>query len=730
MRTPIAGFLAFVMLWAPLRAQQQAQPPKETASPAPTISTGSLALNNASLTDVIDQLCRVLKINYILDPAVKGSVTVNTYGETRQIDARSLLDTVLRINGAVMVETGDIYRIVPIGSASRLPMPLQSGDRIAEDDQAVLYMLFLKYASVAEVSKLIEPFIGEGAKTIAYPPANLLFLLDSRRNIRRTMEIINLFDNDNLARQRVRLFEVKNGSPTDIAAELEEVLKSVSLTDKTLVRFLPIDRINTIVAIAPNPGAFEEVEKWLKKLDTEVKATAGAIDNFVYRVKYSRADILAGVIMSLYAGMMFPGFGGMGMMGMMGMGGFGMGGFGMGGMGGGFGFPGMGGGGGGGGFGYPMGGPGALQNYMPQYGYGFPGAGQAGYFPGAIGFGAGMGTGVPTTGQRRPGSATGGAAGGTGTDQTGSYLGNQGLGPGGFPRIPHIIPNPIDNTLFIQGTPQEYQQILKLLREVDIPPRQVLIEAKIYEVSLTGAFASGVSAFLQQQKTPRGDRQFLASTAGGATQMSVGWLVGASRELLGFLSLAENATRARVISAPSVIATDSIAASINVGVEVPTLTAQAVSPVQSGGNSLFANSVQSRQTGVSMSITARVNPSGVVTLIINQEVSAPQAPQAGQIQSPSFSRRSVNTQVTMQDGDTVAIGGIINETNASSSAGIPVLHKLPVIGSAFGSRSYSKERTEMIIFMTPRVIYDTNQLTEASDELKGRLKRLSKYVQE
>jgi general secretion pathway protein D len=376
-------------------------------------------------------------------------------------------------------------------------------------------------------------------------------------------------------------------------------------------------------------------------------------------------------------------------------------------------------------YGGGFGGPGSFGNYMPQYGSPFTGAGQYGYYPGATGFGAPPPPGAAGGAtQRRATSTVGGGA--AGADQTGAYA-----GPGGqaaIPRIPHIIPNPIDNTLFIQGTPQEYQQILKLLREVDIPPRQVLIDAKVYEVSLTGAFASGVSAAFQSRSNA--DRSILAKTAGGISQLSAGWLVSTSKELLGFLSLAENNTNARVMSAPSVIATDSIAATINVGVEVPTLTASVASPIQSGGNSLFANSIQSRQTGVSLSITARINPSGIVTLVINQEVSAPQAPQAGQIQSPSFSRRSVNTQVTVQDGDTIAIGGIINETNAQSTAGIPVLHRLPVVGHAFGSKSYSKERTELIIFMTPRVIYDTNQMTDASDELKGRLKRLQKYYRE
>ena len=133
---------------------------------------------------------------------------------------------------------------------------------------------------------------------------------------------------------------------------------------------------------------------------------------------------------------------------------------------------------------------------------------------------------------------------------------------------------------------------------------------------------------------------------------------------------------------------------------------------------------------MTLNITARVNPSGVVTLLINQEVSAPQAPDPGGIQSPSFSNRSVNTQVTVQDGDLVAIGGIISETNGSSSSGVPFLHRVPILGYAFGAKASNKERTELLIFITPRVIYDTNQLTEASDELLTNMKRLQRLIRE
>ena len=301
--------------------------------------------------------------------------------------------------------------------------------------------------------------------------------------------------------------------------------------------------------------------------------------------------------------------------------------------------------------------------------------------------------------------------------------------------IPRVIANPLNNTLLIQASPQEYESILKLLKDLDVPPRQVLVEAKIYSIDLTHAFSSSVSALLQQinPKAPA-PRTFLGdfgqAANAAATNLSAATLVGKSRELLAAVQLQESENRAKELSAPAVIATDSIPASINVGGSVPTLTAQAVTGVQQGGNSLFANSVGQQSTGITLSFVARVTPSGIVTLLIDQEVSAPTQTTSSSIQSPSFSTKSIQTQLTIQDGDTIAIGGAISETNTYTTSGIPGLNRIPILGAAFGSRSYNKERQELIIFITPHVIYDTNQMADATDELKGRIKMMRKDIKD
>jgi general secretion pathway protein D len=334
------------------------------------------------------------------------------------------------------------------------------------------------------------------------------------------------------------------------------------------------------------------------------------------------------------------------------------------------------------------------------------------------------------------GVGTAPANGTTGTDLTGQNLGYPQVPGSLVGRVPRVIANPFNNTLLIQATPQEYDNILTLLKDLDIPPRQVLIEARIYSVDLTHAFSSDVSAALQQitgsssASSQSTAHSFLAGLGEGVTNLSGAALVGKSRQLLAAVQLQESESRAKVLSAPSVIATDSIAASINVGTEVPTLSAQAVTGVQSGGNSLFANSISNVNTGVTLNILARVTPTGVVTMVINQQVSDPTPTTTSGIQSPSFDNKSIQTQITVQDGDTIAIGGIISETTTVNSSGIPVLFRIPIIGALFGSRSYSKSRSELIIFITPRVIYDSNQMSDATDELKSRLKTLKKDVKE
>jgi general secretion pathway protein D len=714
--------LALALLLA-VGAGAQAPPPQ------PPVPIGNLSLQNASLVEVINQLARQLKINYILDPAVKGSVVLNTYGSTANLDARSLLDLILRINGAAMIAEGEVYRIVPLKDAPKMPLrPQVNAQNIPEDDQIMLNLVFLKYVTVEELTKVLSEFVGENATMYSYAPSNLLFILDSGRNMRRTMELIQLFDSDSFANQRVRLFEVKNTRPSDLVKDLENVLKAVSLDGKSAtVRFLPVDRINTLIAVAPNPGVFDTIEDWLKKLDIPVKLNLGSgSENHVYRLRYGRAECVAMALSQLYGVGGGSGYGG-GYGGYNGGNGYGggYGGFNGGGQyGGGYGFPNT----------YAATGGGINQNsnygnsnsFNNNFGGlgGCPGMGGGGYQSGG-GYGypvfGGYAAQAPAAAASPAGVATvvgpGGASGAPAPVVPGQTA-------DGKPAV-RVVANPLDNALLIQAAPEQYQGILRILKDLDIPPRQILLEAKIYSVDLTGSFAGGVSA--QFQRVGGSDRGLLGalSSVGGVatTTLQFGALVGKSKELLAFLNLSENTARTRILSEPSLIATDSIPATLNVGTQVPVQTSSSTTVA---GSSTVTNSISSRDTGVTLQVNARVNPSGVVTLVINQEVSSPGAgPNA---LTPSFNQQVVQTQVTVQDGDTIAIGGLISDSATNNSQGIPYLSRLPGIGLLFGNKSTSHNRNELIIFMTPHVILDESDLIEASNELRDRVKKLQKYV--
>ena len=683
---------------SPAPQEAPVEPPQQSSQARPSSASRpgglSFRFRGASLHEFIDVVAKSLKINYILDPGVgDGAVTINTYGRLRRSDLLPLLQEILRIHGAVAVQVGNLYRIVPSEQAPKLPVSPQLDARrdLPEDERLILNVLRLQYSPAADLGKVLEPFLGEGAKYSVIEPLNMLILLDNSRNMRRTIELIELFDTEEMVRQRIRLFAVKNSLAKTLAGELESVFTAFSISDEqSAVQFIPIDRINSILVVSGAVRVFDEVETWIKKLDKSV--TVGGVQNFIYRVQYGFAPALAGTLLSLYG---YGGYGG---------GGYGGGGYGGGGYGGGFG--------GGLGGGFSPGGIGGRGG-----GRGGRGGGRGGGYGGGYGGGGGI--------VRLPGALLGGAGGGVEggamPDETGALLGAEAVASQGAAVGIRIVPDVINNLIVVQATQQEWEVIRKTLRQLDFPPRQVLIDAQVYEVSLTGALSSGVSAFLRSRggTGALNERKLLGDLGGGALNLSMGALVGATRELALFLQAGQSDGRTKIISAPSIIATDNIPATITSG---QTVQLRASEGLTQAGSALI-NTITNVQTGITLSITPRVNASGIVTMEVNQEVSVPLPPN-------SIDRRSVQTQVTVADGDTVALGGVMQETNVYSRNRVPFLGKIPFLGGVFGSTSVSKSKTELIVLITPRVIYDENEIVTATAQLKSRLRGLRRVMRQ
>ncbi len=312
--------------------------------------------------------------------------------------------------------------------------------------------------------------------------------------------------------------------------------------------------------------------------------------------------------------------------------------------------------------------------------------------------------------------------------------------PGGFTQADRallggirIIADVVTNSLVIQATPQEYAEIERALRELDILPRQVLIDAQIYEVVLDDSLALGVSATLQNRGTLAGiqgvsEPQTRASLTAGNLAVDTFAFVGRTRELVAFLTASENRSRVRTLSAPSVLVSDNMPARFEVGAEVPIPTTSSITPVQAEGTNLFAQEIQFRTTGVILAVTLQINESGWVTLEISQEVSQAGVNNTSDIVAPVIGIASVESTVVIQDGQTIALGGFIRESTERTRSGIPFLSRIPVLGALFGTTTRGTNRSELIILITPHVILTHEDADLATEELKQKLREVQKMM--
>ena len=218
-----------------------------------------------------------------------------------------------------------------------------------------------------------------------------------------------------------------------------------------------------------------------------------------------------------------------------------------------------------------------------------------------------------------------------------------------------VVVDEINNSLIIQSSAADYAYILEVIKKLDVLPRQVIIDARIFEIDLTDAFTFGVAATLQARGAgPHLTTGSINGTSGLVANTFA--FVGNSRELLLALDTLRQKTKVKILEAPAVLALDGTQASIVVGGEVPYPTGSYI-PGVSGGT---VTNVQYRETGVTLLVVPRISGSGTVTLAIAQEVSAPGAPT---LTGPTFNKSSVSTTLAVKDGETVAIAGLIRDSN-------------------------------------------------------------------
>jgi general secretion pathway protein D len=566
------------------------------------------------------------------------------------------------------------------------------------------------------------------AGNIGQAAHNSIVLVDNPENLDKLLRLIYLMDTRALADTIVRLVKVRNTDPNEIIKEMETIFFAYgNLAKKGKesfgVSFMPVNRLNSVMILANSRPLAERALYWVRQLDLKTDLLANI---HVYNVINYKAKNLADVLTQVYggapsapkiketkaetgAGGTTP-FGGLGGMGT----------------------------------GTGTGGLGQTRSMMSSTTGGVSGqSGSAG--AAATGVPGGEAAGVAAPLKER--------AAGLGTTASGTSP-KEGV---------RIIPDEENNLLVVVAPPHEWNIISRILKQLDIMPRQVLNEVLIAEVRLTDDLKYGIEFLLggtptavqtatgaQTSNTTSNVSGVLVAnqgtttttdtsttTAAAATIPGVTLVNGASaaftaaggltfvaldtvNKLKGLINLLAAEGKVNILASPHIMAANNQEARIMIGEEVPILTSQSV-PLISQTTSFQTSTVQYRNTGIILSVKPQINARGLVTLEIAQEVSDAKSTTTGVGGTPTFTVRQAKTSLITADNQTVVLGGLIREDSTQTSAGIPGLRKMPILGPLFGSQGVSKQKTELLVLITPHIITNLEEGARITHEMKEKV---------
>jgi general secretion pathway protein D len=277
-----------------------------------------------------------------------------------------------------------------------------------------------------------------------------------------------------------------------------------------------------------------------------------------------------------------------------------------------------------------------------------------------------------------------------------------------------------NNAIVVFATPRDYAVVEDALHKLDVPPSQVMIEAAIVEVTLTDQLQYGV-------QWQFGNATSNAALSQGSTSTPISIFPGftyfySHSTISAALNALESLTKINVVSAPKLLVLNNQTASLQVGNQVPTISATAISTI--GSNAPVVNSIEYRDTGIILKITPRVNSGGVVLLDIGQEVSAVVPTLTPGIASPTISTRKITTSVAVQDGEVIALGGLISNSVTDTKSGLPIVSHIKFLSTLFGNTNNQGTKTELIVLLRPRVVRSVDDGRALTDELRDKLQAL------
>ena len=659
---------------------------------AGSTGTGSYSLNfdEADLGEVAKVILGdILGQNYVLSPKVAGKVTLQTTDPLTKEELLPTLEMVLRMNNAALIKNGKIYHIEPTADALFL------SDMSASRSGYQTRVIPVKNVGVQDIVDIIKPLVHDKTILTVDAKRNILVASGTADEIARVLDMIGTFDIDVLKGRSFGLFPLSHVDPKTVIEELQTVFYQKGKGEKSeFFQFIPIQRLNAVLAVTHQAHYLEDIEDWIFRLDKANTASGGGVN--VYKVQHADAKKLAATLNQIFTGSkskdtsasIAPGET-----------------------------------------------ADTISNQDPANTANSP-SNTGGSPFGSSNSPSNMGN-TPTGNMGifavNP-VAENSSAGNPGAFATNDpdkevLAGNEPTGGGSISNIGKIkiIADEANNSIVIVATAQDYEVILPVITQLDMMPLQVLIDATVVEVNLKGNLKYGISWYFKHGGSAISSN-IPVGGLGGAVQAVGAGLTSfyTSGQFQALLSAQANQDNLNVISSPSLMVLNNQKAKINVGEQVPIATGSSSAPFPTTGANNFvqSNTIQYKDTGVTLEVTPRVNANGMVIMKLKQIVSNVAKvtdPTQTQTQSPTINKKEIESNVAVNDGETIVLGGLISDSVTDNKSGIPWLYQLPLIGSLFGTTTKENKKTELVVLITPRVVASKQDSRVISNEFKRKL---------
>jgi general secretion pathway protein D len=626
---------------------------------------------NAEIEAVARTMAAITGRNIVVDPRVKGAITLSTDRPVSPAAAFNQFTATLRLSGFTVVESGGLWKVVPEAEAK-----LQGGAVTVTGvggNQIVTQIFRLNFENAANLVPILRPLISPNNTINVNPGNNSLVITDYADNLQRIGRIISALDISNAT--DVEVINLRNALATDLAPIVQRLVDSSGSGPATAAApqgqsdtsfrttVIAEPRSNSLIVRAANPARLNLVRTLVARLDQPAASTPSGNIYVVY-LRNAEATKLASVLRAALASMTTTG----------------------------------GGGGGGGG----------------------------------VATTAGLSASVspPTT------SGLSGAGTGTGTSAATSPI-----APSAQPSTGgQIQADPSTNSLIITAPEPQYRQLRAVIDQLDGRRAQVMVESLIVEVNadkaaefgiqwqnLLGSTTSSVVGVLGTNFSAGSGAganiislalQAAAGAPTGATSATLpatGLNFGVARNINGTPVLAflarflETNAEANVLSTPNLLTLDNEEAKIVIGQNVPFITGQFTNTGTSGSSVSPFTTVERRDVGLTLRVKPQINENGTVRLTIYQEASAVQAGTERDPNGPTTNKRTIESNVLVDDGSIVVLGGLLEDRYGGSQEKVPGLGDVPVFGNLFRSEQRRRVKSNLMVFLRPIVIRDATQ---------------------